>query len=201
MHKLLMGTLAALFLILLTSCVTVQVVKPGRTLTSDNGYIAIMFTNKIEPIAFGSKNVYVVLRQVDSGRKFYLPFTLGGELRLIAVKPGTYRIEDFVYMAGIDSVEGKDMQQKIPGVLYQAPKYKGTVLLSANYDESYRKDFVINAGEIGYIGGYSWESKFTFNEAAVVITRSFESDGSVFYAVRRDHPDMPASMTFKSIAE
>jgi len=201
MHKLLTGALAAILLVLLVSCITVQAVKPGRALTSDNGYIAIKFTNKIEPIAFNTKNVYMIFRQAESGRIFYLPFSLGGELRLIAVRPGNYRIEDFVYMVGVESVKGNDLQQEIPGVLFVVPQRSGTSLIGTSYPDNYVKDFTVNAGEIVYIGSYSWESTFSFNEAAVTINRNFDSDGSVFYAVRSDHPDMPTSMTFLSLSE
>jgi len=200
MRKSLSGALIALSLILFTSCITVQVSKPGRALTADNGYIAIMFINKIDPIAFSLRNVYAVLKQ-ESGRKFYLPFTRGGELRIIEVKPGVYSMQDFVYMSGVESVKGNDEQVEVPGVLYQPPQRPGTILLSAAYPDDYSENFSVNAGEVVYIGSYYWESKFSFNESAVTINRTFDSDGSVFYAVRRDHPDLPSSMTFLSLSE
>jgi hypothetical protein len=200
MQKLSKSVLAATLVVLLTSCLTVKAINPGRALTPDMGYFVIGFPQKIEPIQFGSRDVYAKLHQVDTGKIFYLPFTIGGELRLLAVKPGTYRFEDFVYMIGVDTVKGRDAREEVPKLLTQPPRRGGSILVSAEYPEEYSKEFTINAGEIVYIGGYSWESRFSFNEAAVVINRTFDSDGSVFYAVRSNNPNMPESMIFRSLA-
>jgi hypothetical protein len=202
MNKLLSGTLAFVCFFLFASCVTtVKVVNPGGALTLDNGYIAIIFTNKVEPIAFGSRDVYVVLRQADSRRRYYLPFGFSGELRLIAVPPGNYKIEEFVYLTGLGSVKGKDMQTKPPGVINWTPQPSGTNLDKAGYPNDFIKDFVVNAGEIVYLGDYSWEGKLAFGGAAVTINRSFQSDGPVFFAIHRDYPNMPDSIVFRSLAE
>jgi hypothetical protein len=199
MHRVSLALFFVIIVILLTSCITVKAIKPGHQLTSDMGYIALVFANKIEPIVFGAREVYVVLRQIDSGRSYYLPFTAGGELRLIAVKPGSYQIKNFVYMAGVETIKGKDPQQEIPSILYTIPKRGGTILMTAGYPEDYCADLTVNADEIIYIGDYTWENAF-FTETPVVINRSFQPDGSIFYKIHSEHPDMPESITFISLA-
>ena len=202
MHKILTIVIAVVFPVLLASCVmvTVKDVKPGKDLTVDNGYIAIVFTNKIEPVAFGKRNVYVVLQQGESGKRFYLPFGAGGSIRLIAVSPGNYRIEDFVYMTGIEGTK-KDDSQKQNGVLYSAPQRSGTSLTSADYPDGYCKDFKVEVGEIVYIGDYSWKSEFSIlGKHPIMINRSVQSDDTVFSAIRKTYPDMPASIAFLSLS-
>jgi hypothetical protein len=201
MHKLLAGALAALFLVSLASCITttIKAVKPGDALTSDVGYIAVVFTNKMETISMASRKVYVELRHVDSGRRFYIPFGYNGELRLIAVTPGNYRIKDFIYQGGIESVTGDDIQN--PGVIDGKPGRTGTILESAKYPDTYCKDFTVNAGEIVYLGDYSWEGALAIFESALKISKSAESDDAVQAAILKAHPTIDASMKYVPLAE
>jgi hypothetical protein len=178
----------------------VKAVKPGGALTSDNGYIAIVFTNKIEFFSFGSRNVYAVLRHTETGRRFYIPFGAGGETRLLAALPGNYRIEDFVYMTGLESVKSEDSSKREPGVLSRAPQRSGTSLVSAAFDDDYCIDFAVGAGDIVYIGDYSWKNTFSFSgKAAVTIERSIRSDEAVFSLIHNVYPDIPASIKFVSL--
>jgi hypothetical protein len=188
--------------VFIASCATVPVkaVKPGGTLTPDNGYIALVFTNKVEFFSFGSRYVYAVLRHADTGRRFYIPFGAGDEPRLIAALAGNYRIEDFVYMTGLESVTGEDPSRREPGVLTMAPLRSGTSLVSAAFADDYCMDFAVAAGEIVYIGDYSWKNTFTFSgKAAVTIERSIRSDDAVLSLIREVYPDIPASITFVSL--
>jgi hypothetical protein len=203
MHKLLSAAFILAILVLLASCVTMQVkaIKPGRALTTETGYIALYFTKKIEFITFGDRNVYVLIKKMDTNARFYVPFGAGGELRLISVPPGDYRIADFVYMIGVKSVEGVDAAQEIPGVIMGVPQRSGTMLIKAAYPENYCLDFKVNAGEIVYIGDYLWDSTITFTGTAVTISRNFKNDRDVYYAVQQRNPGMPESINVFSIPQ
>ena len=193
MHKLLTGALAASFLAVLASCATVQGVKPGAALESESGYMAIAFTNKGEAVSFGTRSVYVELLRKDSGRSLYIPFGSSGELRLIKVTPAEYKIVDFVYTVGLGG--GPKILLQVPPVIDGPPQLAGTRLAGAAFPDSYRRDFAVHAGEIVYLGDYSYKDKLlSFNDPAVTISRSVQSDDAVLAALSEAHPGMPASM-------
>lgn len=188
-------------LILILSCVSVKAVKPGCALSLENGYIAAIFANKREIISFGKKSVYMVLRNTNSGKIFYLPFGSGNELRLVKVKPGNYQIKDFVYLSGIGSVEGRDAIKKTEKLLHRIPQNPGTTIISASFPENYIKDFSVGAGQIVYTGSYLWKNKLSFDQGAVTIERNLESNEVVFSAIKKEHAHIPESMTLLSLIE
>lgn len=201
MLKLLTFIATIAFFLLLTSCVSVKVIKPGRTLSPEDGYIGTVFANKKEIISFGSRYAYLTIRQKDSGRLFYLPFGSGNELRLVSVVPGNYQIEDFVYLSGIGSVKGQDAIKKKEKLLHRIPQYTGTKIVRASFPGSYTRTFMVEAGQIVYIGSYSWKSKLSFDEGAVTIERLFESEDTILSTIRKNHPNIPKSITFLSLIE
>jgi hypothetical protein len=200
MNKLLAGFITAILLILISSCVsTVQVVKQGDTLLSDSGYMAIVFSKKVDLISLSLRDVYMEVQQKDTGRNLYIPFGAGGELRLIALAPGSYKIENFVYMSGITSIQGSNSQK--PGVLDTRPILNGSTLDKAKFAESLCKEFVVAAGEIVYIGDYSWDSKIDFLGPAVEISFSSQSQAAILDMVRAAHPGLPDSIKVVSLAD
>jgi hypothetical protein len=192
--------LSMAMLFFLISCITVQPVREGQVFTPDYGYVVVGFTKKIDLISFGSREVFIKLHQQDTGRRFYLPFGDSGELRVLKVIPGSYKLEDFLYLLGIETIKDKDPTEKVPLLLTQPPRRGGAMLVSAEYPEEYRTEFTVNAAEIVYVGGYSWESRFSFSESGVIIKRSFDKDGTVYFTLNKDHAGIPKSMTFKSLA-
>jgi hypothetical protein len=200
MHKLLTGALAPVLLAVLASCTTLQGVKPGAVLESESGYMAIVFTNKVEAISFGSRSVYVQLLRTDSGRSLYIPFGSSGELRLIKVTPGEYKIVDFLYTVSQPGSQNTILQ--VPAVIDGPPQLAGARLASAAFPDSYRRDFTVHAGEIVYLGDYSWKDKLlSFTEPGATISRSVQSDDTVLSALREAHPGMPASIKLVSLSD
>jgi hypothetical protein len=200
MHKLLTGALAAALFAVLASCATVQGVKPGAALESESGYMAIVFTNKVEAVSLGTRSVYVDLLNKDSGRSLYIPFGSSGELRLIKVTPGEYRIADFVYTVGIGRAPKIDL--RVPAVIDGPPQLSETRLEGAKFPDSYRRDFAVHAGEIVYLGDYSWKDKsLSFSGPGVTIDRRVQSNDIVLDALREAHPGMPASITLVSLSD
>ncbi len=204
MYKFFAVALTVLVLLFLSACVTAPLLKaekPGRSLTDDSGYFTLVFTKKIDPISFGSRLVYAVIIQKETGRHYYVPFGGGNELRLISAASGIYRIDDFVYMAGVEAVKGADSSKKPDGIIYGSPQISGTTLVRASYPKNYKAEFTVNTGRITYIGDYSWDSQFSFTEPGVVITRNFTSDTSVYYKIKDLYPNMPESMQVFSITK
>jgi hypothetical protein len=179
--------------VVLGSCVTVQAVKSGGTLSAGSGYMAIVFANKAELISIGSRKVYVEIQQLGTGASFFVPFGSGGELRLISAAPGDFRINGFFYASGYTSRQDADIQN--PGVIYGPPVRAGVTLENARFPEGYLRTFTVRAGEIVCLGNYSWEGEIlTLSGPAVTITRSVQPADSVLDAVLDAHPAMPASI-------
>lgn len=186
-------------LLTLASCATTaRAVKPGKALKADAGYVAIRFIKKLDTMSFGLKKVYSHLRHTASGANIYIPFGFGGELRLIELAPGDYRLQDFVYMTGMESTR-YDAAAEEPGVYYGKPERGGSTLDIADFPQDWCKDFKVNAGEIVYLGDYSYKSKFAFSGAAVTVERSFEKEGFIAGAIYGVHPDSPESLVLASL--
>jgi len=202
MRKISIILLTVVLLILFQSCVstsTLRAVKPKHTLTADSGYILLVFSKKLDLINLNQKDVYIVLQQLETGRRYYLPFGYNDEIRLIAAAPGNYRIDDIVYLIGFGSIKNKDASKKPEGVLHGTPMVSGASLLKAAYPDELKKEFTVNAGDITYIGDYSYDTQISFTEPGVIVKRAFSSDTSVYYKIRDKYPDMPESLYVVSI--
>jgi hypothetical protein len=180
---------------------SVKAVTPKGSVTADSGYIALVFTKKLDFINFNQKDVYLVLQRLETGRRYYIPYGYNDEIRLIAATPGDYRFEDFVYFIGFGSIEHKDAAKKPEGVLHGTPMVSGASLVNAAYPDELKKEFTVNAGEITYVGDYSYDTQISFTEPGVIIKRAFSSATSVYYKVRDKYPNMPESFQVVSIEE
>lgn len=184
---------------MLFSCATVYVVKPGVAPTEQTGYIAVGFVNKVGLVQFNQKNVYLVLRQIDAGRSLYIPFGSNGEVRLIALPAGSYRIDSFVYETGLESAKGDNIQKT--GVYTSTPVRAGVYLEKVTFDSALLKNFVVNSGEVVNLGDYAWETKFALVGSAVHVNKSIRTDDAVLAALRETHPNLPDSLKLVSLPE
>jgi len=204
MHKL---SAAILFVIIVSSffsCATTQnlkAVSSHHALTSDLGYIAIVFAKKVDPIAFGSRNVYAVIRQLDTGKRFFIPFGANGEVRLISAAPGNYRFDKFIYMVGFGSIKNYDASKKPEGVLYGAPIVSGATLIDAGFSDEFKKEFMVSADQIIYVGDYSWETEFSFTGPGVIVHRNFNNENIIYHKIVDEHPDIPSTMRITTVKQ
>jgi hypothetical protein len=186
------------------SCVTTQnlkAVNSKSSFTPESGYIAMIFTKKVDPIAFGSRSVYAVIRQLDTGKRFFIPFGSNGEVRLISAAPGNYRFDNFIYLVGFGSVKNQDAAKKSEGVIYGAPQISGSSLVDAGFPDEFKKEFTVNAGEIMYTGDYSWETEFSLTGPGLLIQRVFIPDSQVYHAVLDKFPGLPSTIRIVSLSQ
>jgi hypothetical protein len=201
MRKISIAALAVVLTIFMSCATTAKVVKPGRPLSADSGYIVVRFSNKTGPIQSGIKNIYINIRQQNSGGNLYIPISAGGEIRLIEVTPGDYRINDFVYMVGAETVKGEDSAAEKPGVYYGKPERTGTTLERAKYPEDYLKDFRINAGDIVFLGAYSWDEKLALLSTGITIMNDEDDIDSIGDAIMKAHPNIPETMKLVPVSQ
>ncbi len=200
MRKSLIAALAAVMIGLTSCATTVRLVKPGSSLKADAGYLAITFMKRTETLALGMTNVYVHILHLASNGNIYIPIGSSKALRLIELAPGDYRIKDFVYMTGVEAIKSDGAAEK-EGVYYGKPEIAGTSLALANFPEDYCKDFQVNAGEIVFIGTYSWEEKISLLTSGITIVKSDEDADSVGDAITERYPNIPETMKLVPLPE
>ena len=189
-------------LLIMSSCTSISIVKAGKPLSGESGYVSILFTNKQDIISFNKKYVYFELRQSSTGKRLYIPFGYDNESRLILIPPGDYHVHDILVMAGSGSVEGRDAQKEEPGLILGAlPTRPRATYISTNYPEDYLVKFTVHPGQIVYMGDYSYESKFELTGSGVTINRTFDHADTIFSDIIAEHPNMPDSIRVISLED
>jgi hypothetical protein len=206
MHRIKTAILIIVFVVTFFACKTtahytapIYAVQPGRTLNTMSGYLAIGFANEAALFKVGSKNVYLELCRMITGKSVYIPLSAGEKLRLISLPAGTYKIKSFLYEAGTGSVQSDSVPQS--GVLDEKPARQGMYLEKAAYAAELNQEFKINAGEILYIGDFAWKVKLAIGKAAVTINRSVRTDELVLAALQEDFSTLPEQLKLVSLPE
>lgn len=195
MRKLMLPLIGAIVMMSITSCATMENIDRGRSLRFDEAYVALMFTNKRSFVSIGTPSVYLVLYQAGGGTA-YVPFGYDGDLVLLKVTPGDYRIAGFVYTIGATSAGPMS-----GAVMNGSPVRPGDRLADASFPKSYLVRFSAHAGELSFLGAYSWKNQLFSLGPAVTVERSAVSSDAVLAALRRDHPSTPASLRFVDVTK